>query len=311
VVPGLVAVALASPAAAQSPADAIREAVASARLGSGYAQMIELAATPDLSAASYEVTGSEPRPTLDVLRLPYRSRWRALSPESDLYWTATAGYLRYAATLPYFLEGFGAGGVSGRWAAASGEGGLLVRYRLGAGFTLEPELMLGLARLENRASYSGSAAVLAPLLDGLAFNWRTNAWLATPGIALAWERADAGRRILVRAHVAHSWIASLRESEPALDFRETANAYSLRIEAAVPTGLSPGGRNLDGVLYASQAGTFGANRDALGFDAVSEVGAGLQWRPPGGVPAGPVRLSASVLFGPDVRGWTVSLSLPY
>jgi hypothetical protein len=56
----------------------VRALVNGARLGAGYAQIIGLAATPDIAAASYEIDSTANKPTLDVFRLPYQSRWLAL-----------------------------------------------------------------------------------------------------------------------------------------------------------------------------------------------------------------------------------------
>jgi len=72
------------------------------------------------------------------------------------------------------------------------------------------------------------------LLDGLAFNWRTNAWLAVPGVGLEWRLGDGDRSVLLRGHVARSWISSFDETDPVLEFSETANVYSLRAEYTAP-----------------------------------------------------------------------------
>lgn len=64
------AAALAGAVHAQAIPDQMRAQVASARLGAGYAQMINLSATPDLGAASYRIDGRGPSAALDVLRLP-------------------------------------------------------------------------------------------------------------------------------------------------------------------------------------------------------------------------------------------------
>jgi hypothetical protein len=62
----------------------------------------------------------------------------------------------------------------------------------------------------------------------------------------------------------------------------------------------------------SYAGFFGANRDALGFDAVAEVGGGLELPvKPDAPKAEHVRFQAAYLFGPGVRGWTLGLDVQY
>ena len=63
---GTLSIALAVPAAAQS----IRSTIANARLGPGYAQLLNLAATPDMSAAHYELTGGDTRPTIESCVFP-------------------------------------------------------------------------------------------------------------------------------------------------------------------------------------------------------------------------------------------------
>jgi len=308
----LVALPLAPCAHAQSSQDEIRSIVRGARLGTAYAQMVSLAATPDVSAASYDIDDPASDVTLDVIRLPYQARWLALAPDSDLYWRLAGGYLKMKQDLPMDLGPLGTGRIDSKWSAYSLSGGLLVRIRLGNGFTLEPAIDVGAARLENDASYDGAATLLRPLLDGLALNWRSDAWIATPSLALEWRLADLDRRIAVRAHVARSWISSFDESDPVLDFNETANAYSIRASYAAPTGLHAFERPLDWVAFAGYAGFFGANRDALGFTTVAEAGLGLEAPvTPGDAASNRVRLGASYLFGPDVSGWTVSAGVQY
>jgi hypothetical protein len=66
------------------------------------------------------------------------------------------------------------------------------------------------------------------------------------------------------------------------------------------------------VAYGSYAGFFGPNRDVLGFDAVAEVGGGLELPVTADAPkAERVRLQAAYLFGSGVRGWTLGLGMQY
>mgnify|MGYP000243415927 CR=1 FL=1 len=168
------------------------------------------------------------------------------------------------------------------------------------------------ARLDNRASYNGAASVLPPLLDGLVFNWNTNAWLITPSIALAWSAPMADGTTRVRGHVARSWISSFDETDPVQQFDEAANIYSVRAEYVRPSGMTAFDRPLSWVAYGSYTGFFGADRNALGFTAVAEIGAGLETLLVADRPQGDrVRFSAAYLFGSDVRGWTVGIGLEY
>jgi len=173
------------------------------RLGTGYAQILNLAATPDLSAASYRVGTEGPTLKLDVLRLPYQAKWIELSADTDLYWKLSGGYLQMKQDLPLSASAPKLGSIASKWSAYSVGGGLLARMRLGNGFTLEPALDVGVALLDNgRATTEplGAAAAARRLL----FNWQANAWLTTPSLALAWSGGDAEGKATVRGHVARS-----------------------------------------------------------------------------------------------------------
>lgn len=288
---------------------ALRDIVAGARLGSGYAQMLSLAATPDVSAASYRVKSAGSDPDLDVLRLPYEARWGSLTAGSDVYWRVAGGYLTLQDDLSVLDD---SGTISSKWSAFSVSGGVAAKIGLGQGFIVEPALDVGVARLLNDAQYQGTASILQPGLDNLLFNWHSNAWLVTPNVALEWSSASESRRISVRGHVAWSWIGSFDESDSVIRFDETAGAYSVRAEYAAPTGARVLDRPLDWVVFTGYAGFFGPNRDALGFTSVAEVGAGLETpRSTTSTDGTRVRVGASYLFGPDVRGWSVSVGLRY
>ncbi len=304
--------ALAGAAHAQTVTDEVRAQVASARLGTAYAQMINLSATPDFSAASYRIDSLEPSADLDVLRLPYQAKWLALSDDADLYWKVEAGWLQFKQDFPWNPLPDAPGAIDSKWTAYSVGGGVLARIRLGSGFSVEPAVDVALARLQNRASYAGAATLLQPVLDGLLFNWNADAWLVTPGIALEWTDAAGAGRVKVRGHVARSWISSFDETDPVQRFREATNLYSVRAEYVHPTEWKAFERRMSAVAYGSYAGFFGANRDVLGFDAVAEVGGGLELPlKPDAPKAERVRLQAAYLFGSGVRGWSLGLGMQY
>lgn len=290
----------------------IREQVRGARLGSGYAQLINLSASPELSAANYTVSGSGPDASLDVYRIPYQSHWFTAGTGTDIFWRASAGYLQMKQYLPVQVEGTAGSAIDGKWSAASGTAGVLVKVQLGEGFTLEPALDAGVARLRNDAHYRGGAALVRPLLDKVLFNWETDAWLVTPTLGFAWNADGTRSRFSVAGHVARSWIRSFNATDPIQDFSETANVYSLRARYAAPLGHTLAQRPLDGVVYAGYTGFFGANKNALGFDAVAEVGAGLEWPlTPGSGDLLRLRLTAGYLAGRNVQGWNIGLGIAY
>jgi hypothetical protein len=309
---GIAAVILAGAVEAQPVSDQVRAQVASARLGAGYAQMINLSATPDLSAASYRIDGMDPGADLEVLRLPYQAKWLPLSAAADLYWRIEAGWLQFRQDLPFNSALDAPGSFDSKWSTYSIGAGLLAKVRLGNGFSLEPAVDVALARLQNRTTYNGSASILQPVLDGLLFNWNADAWLFTPGVALEWTDTVSAGTARVRGHVARSWITSFGETDPVQHFSEATNIYSVRVEYVQPAGWKAFERPLSWVAYGSYAGFFGANRDVLGFDAVAELGGGLELPvTPDAPKAERLRLQAAYLVGSGVHGWTVGLGMQY
>jgi hypothetical protein len=299
------------PADAQSERNIVRDAIVGARLGSGYAGLLNLAATPDISAANYRVSDDVGTPfKIDILRVPYESRLFTLSRNAELSWRVAGAFL--TAKEDFVDSLFGTGSISSKWSSYDLTGGLLAKIQVGSGFTLVPGLDFSVARLDNEAEYSGGTTALQPLLDGLLFNWHTDAYLVTPNIGLEWKFARPERRVSIVGHVAWSWISSFDASDPALKFNETVGVYSIRADYAAPTRMSVFERPLDGVVRAGYAGFFGANREALGFTSVAEVGAGVE------VPISAnaeisrrIRLTASYLFGPNITGWAVGLGVRY
>ena len=290
----------------------IRDTIAGSHLGVGYAQLINLAATPDISASHYRVDGTGVGFKIDVARLPYETSAVALSPDITLAGTFAAGYLRLNQDLPLLPAAGDAGNANSTWAAASFTGGAVVRIQLGQGFVLAPGFNIGVARLSNHTDYGAAVTGFQPLLDGVLFNWHTNAVLMTPGLGLDWSSSGPGARLNVGGHVARSWISSFDASDPLIDFNQTANVYSLRAERVAPTAWHIAGAPVDWIAQAGYGGFFGADRNALGFDAIAEVGLGLQTPLQASKPNGPsVRFGASYLFGPGGRGWSANLGLQY
>lgn len=281
------------------------------RLGPGYAQVLNLVAVPDVSTARYAIDDGGGRLYVDVTRLPFETQLASLGESAGLFGRVLAGYVRMETDLP--LRASGPGQVSTRWTALGLTGGLSVRFHLTEAWTLVPGLDAGMARLSNRTDYTGSATVLQPVFDGSLFNWDANAWILTPHLGVLWDRTlDDGGRVHAQGHAAWSHVASHGEANPALRFHEKTGVYSFRVDRTIPSGHALFARPFDWLLFASHAGFAGPNRNALGFDTVSEVGAGLE------VPIGPqanmtqrLRLGASWLFGGHVHGWALSAGMRF
>jgi hypothetical protein len=299
--------------AARVVAQSSRDVIGAARLGSGYSQIVNLTATPDISSAHLDVSDGAVPQSFTVTRIPYEGSLLTFSDRNSIGWRVSGGYFREKDEFAIDAPNGAAGSIASKWSAFSATGGLFLRSRLGYGFTFEPGLDFGVARLLNDASYAGAATSLKPATDGPLFNWHENAWLITPNAALEWSTSMAPAQTLtVRAHVAWSWVSSFDESDPLLRFRETAGSWSVQSTYSAPTGALLLARPLNYVVNAGYGGFFGPNYRALGFSTLANVGGGFELPLSKDNPESKrVRAGAAYLFGPHVRGWTVSLGLTY
>ncbi|BAN24965.1 hypothetical protein [Caballeronia insecticola] len=294
-------------------AQSSRDAIGALRLGSGYAQILNLTATQDISSSHLDISDGAVPQTLTVTRIPYEGSLLTFSDRNSVGWRVSAGYFRQKDEFNIGAPNGQAGSITGKWSAFSATGGLFLKSKLGYGFTFEPGVDFSVARLLNDASYAGVATGLKPVLDGPLFNWHENAWLITPNAALEWSANLApAQKLTVRGHIAWSWISSFDESDPLLRFRQTAGSWSVQSTYSAPVGVQLLGRPLNYVIDAGYGGFFGPNRDALGFSKLANVGGGFELPlSRDNAQSKRLRVGAAYLFGPHVKGWTVSLDLTY
>lgn len=303
---------LAQPLRAQGSGGEVRAALSAANLAPGYAQLLSLPVSDDFSAATYEVASAQTvEPTvIRVYRIPLDGTLRALDGGAELRWRASGGYLTMTSTFAVPGLPTGPGEAFFRWRTLSATGGLAYQQPLGGGFSWTASLDAGLARLENATTYTGGAEALGPILDGTLSNWQTPAWLATPALSLDYRHQAPTTQWWVRGHLARTWISTFSTPDPLLDVHEATQAASVKVERIARTPFTVAGMPVDSLLLGSYSGYFGPNRDTLGFTTIGELGCGLELGLGGPLKAlGRVRLSGSYLFGPNLRGWTLGLSL--
>ena len=129
--------------------------------------------------------------------------------------------------------------------------------------------------MESDADYSGpfGAVVIAPILDGVLFNWDTNAWIAglSGGAHYDWRWRERYEMALKGRYV-YSHIASYSESRDLPSFSEDTGTASVKLDMKHPWRGSLWGRPLFGVANVGATAFTGKNRDALGFTHFYELG---------------------------------------
>lgn len=299
----LASLALASPARSQSFPEA--------NPVPGFVAGLEfLTLSEELSGARLRVESSAAGvdPTrVSTLRLPWSKELDVGSDLGRLRLEAVAGYLgaRDRLEVPTLS---GTSVLEQRWRSFQARVGAGFRFDLPAGFSLTPLASFGLAHLENDARYNAAGALdLAPVLDGLYVNW--DAWASTTGLScvLGWrgERGPLVLRLRAKPTVAYTRVHDA--TSPAQEGEAWQRFLVLRSDLDGDLPLRLAERALGWNLHAAWAVFDPQERSSLGFDELSEVGGSLR------VPIVPhlpsLELGGAYLFGPDVEGWSLGVSL--
>jgi len=194
------------------------------------------------------------------------------------------------------------------WLVYGAQAGVGWSFALGDRWSVGPGVVVGLGRVENTATYNEAGRIeLAPLLDDFGVNW--SSWVALGAVQVSLARALDPTRFSTGLDARYA-MTRTRSFEASQSFQEgTARSqfFVARGRAGAPTRMSWNGETASWDGYVGYVGLHGIPDSTLGFDAFVDTGLGLTFRLSRHLPR--VRLGAAWLAGPDLRGWSVGLSL--
>lgn len=296
--------------------DLIREAIDEVRafaqeelgaqnIGSAYAAMINFAGNPDVSTATYYI--DDPNAvdaTLDVFRVGLRHEWG----EKEDRWRPFVQALFPYQTLEYKEPLLGGDRVDVSWKAYGVVGTAGAEYRVNSRLRITPALNFGSVRLESNAGYQGGFAenILEPALDGLAYDWEADAWVAGLSLWMDYRREFDGFDAAFHAGVTHNHVESYRVSSELIHFSSRATTVAGSVETIHPTPVEIWNFPISLVLTGGATAFLGPGREALGFDRFYDGGVAFEadidrW----GLPVRTLRLGLLGIVGPNVTGWSL------
>ncbi len=277
------------------------------RLGAGYAHLLSVVAQPEIAVSGVEIDSDSPDAdtTLDVLHIPFYKEF--VRDDSSLGWylQASAGYAEYAEE---FEEDLGVDQLlrlESEWTALNGiaEAGML--YAVNEAVSLMAGLSGGVARLENKAKFSGLAAGVPfpPDLEGNVFNWDTNAAIYRVHGAAHYDREHGSFRVKGVAHLTYSYVDSFSESGEFNGFADDSGAAIMQLDVSRRLNSATAKRQLFLIGHVGSTHFLGGNRDQLGFDQYFQLGASL----------GVDQYAAGILYlvGEDIEGVTIAFNYNY
>lgn len=279
-----------------------------------FASLMSLTLTQEVSGGTFRIASSSPE-SEDTRVNTYHLPWRSELADGELRLDGAVGVLTARDRLARTTTS-GESVVRQDWLALGAQLGLSAGVELGSAWELRPGVALALAHLANDASYNAAAqADIAPGVDGVLTNWDASAIVASASLTLEHprelERLDVGfvaRAVAATTHVFGS-------TSEVLEGTDGSEFLLARVEIGGPIGLpragvpGPGAHRAGGAVGwdASLAGVrlLDIDREALGFHEFLQLGAGVSFTPWSGAPA--LRLSGTLVDGPDITGWSLGL----
>ena len=284
-----------------------KAAASHSQIGAIYGHIISFVSVPDISASNLEIDTGVDTETLDVFKVPLHYK---LETNSDSWDMTLRGSLNYASfkdndavlTVPEGEK------ISSEWETYSASVGTMAEFPLDAGFSFALAGDLGIARFDNKADYKGTFvnSTLKPVLDGILFDWETNASYINAMLGLYYEHVVNQYEIDIKARYSHTYIDSFGESKDFPGFTENTDPLTINTEFGHPLGLSLSGQPLSGVLHLDHTTFIGPDRDLAGFSYLSGIGLSIKadvsekdWY------VESLQFGAKYLTGDNVRGWSL------
>jgi len=275
-------------------------------LGAGYAAMLSLAVSPDISAATfYPDPGAGIDDTrLKVFKLPIR---HVFNREGEGVRPFVQGLFAYQ-TLDAEFNVLIDESIRSDWRTVGGALSAGVEIPLREQLSLLTAVTFGIGRLQNEAVYNGAIAenFIQPALAGLAFDWEARAHVYGASIAADYRRKIGNFDLEVHGSLTHHEVKTYDSSNEFIAFDTGTTTLDIDVNSVHPTSLKLADAPLSLVLLVGNTTFLGPNRDALDFDSFFELGAAIEadvsargWR------IKTLRFGAKAIVGENVTGWSL------
>lgn len=307
-------------AIAQSVVDDLRkefrQAASDSKLGNAFQALAVFAATPGISAATYHVDGHG-EGDMDI------KSYKLTDPPSFTfepiygvkpYIEGTIGYLDIDRPVNFSLDPAGPTRAELDIGTLALLGGLGAEIDIAEGTVIRPVFHLGYTRIWDNSSFSGPLAEeVAEAGDGILFDVYINSLLFGASVGIEhtrqlFEDTTFVGKIRYNQFVDHAFSAS----DPVLETTGTFGILTSAIELDGPTGWALFGRKARWIGFVGNTYLPGEMGDDLGFNYFFELGGGIQLLDSNimsGVDG--ISLRGSTIFGKDVTGWMIGLSLDF
>ncbi len=278
---------------------------------SQFAQLLAFETEPDISGSTFYIDDGIDT-EMDVYKLPLQTKLFS-SNGNDYYGRLGLNYatLKSADVLDgLFIDNR----IDSKWKTYSGTLGLIADVPVNDDLVITFAVDAGIARLENEANYRGDlVADLAPLMDGILFNWTTNASIVSGVTGLKYKKSLTTVDLDLQAHYTHSYVSSFSESRDFSGFSEHTNTLGLSADVTHPLNTKAMGYPLSGIIHMGYVAFMGNNREAMGFSNYGELGYSIKFDISNeSLPVKSFNLGAKGIMGDNnLIGWSLILGYKF
>jgi hypothetical protein len=234
-----------------------------------------------------------------------------ISKNTPLYLEGSIAFMRFD---PTFVETMGqeSRSVPARWNSLAGTGGIGWDFPITENLVFRPIFNFSLGHVESDLSLLGRVAdsKFDPSFDFLK-NGRLNAYGLGGSLMLDYTLVKPQYEIDVELRYTNIKLQSF-DSSAAVSGTASAEAAGIYARYRAPTGLTVMDRPLRYVLEAANTVYLGDQRNALGFNNLSSVGAGIEFDSSQyDVFVTRTRLVARYAFGQNVQGFAIGMAVSF
>ncbi len=296
--------------------DEVRNLASAERYSLFVASIGSLLRDGEMTGGKFQID-SEPSSEVTRIGLPIQKNWFGPKDGDSLRFEGTLGYSDLSLAVPDIWSGALPGQetrVTTDFAAWTVDVGIGPSVALGGGYLGQVLVHGGLGYLSNDAEYSGpGAAITRSLLDGILFNW--DGLYGVYGASAAVRNLDrhagsAEVRPMLRYDVRQT--ESLDVDDVALNASDSTQWMTARCDVRASLGVDLAGKPLHSLAGVGYRRWLGSAQRELEFVDFYEVTGGLDWdSAPVADVFGTVRVTASLLLGEDIHGWSVGGSASF
>lgn len=276
------------------------------QLGAAYAAMINFAENPDIATAHYYIEHPGDKDAiLRVTRLGTEHEFHFENHDWVPFIQLHVPYQTFSASFDLDADGQ----IESKWSAVGATLISGIGFPVTTNLSVKPALACGYVRLWNDGDYSGPIAVVEPVLDGILFDWSSDAWLVGASIGLDYERMFSDEEINLYAGASHNLIETFQSTRGSVEFSSYVTTLRLSGEWVHPTALRIRSAPLSIVTMLGGTSFAGPYRDELGFAYFVDAGLAFEldlsdreWL------ISRLRLGAKGIVGEDVTGWSAIIS---